>query len=407
MVWSATRMVRMSRLLDEALTLDAAARDRWLDQACSDHRDLASALRESFQRHDAHSIDLDALPKIRARCSDHARAPDAGVKPNGHIGPYRLVRKLGAGGMAEVWLAQRADGAFAGEVAMKVPLNSWLRPDLVQRFERERDILASLEHVNIVRMHDTGVGADGLPYLVMEYVQGEPLIDWCDSRRLEVPERIRLFLQLVDAVRYVHARRVIHRDLKPSNVLVTHEGEVRLLDFGSARALADLDPRPAPLTRLYGQALTPDYASPELFCGDSGNEASDVYSLGIVLYELLTGARPYQIKSPKSMTQVRQGLASARIGRPSMQLTLDAAPARATTRRKLKRLLSGDLDAIVMKALSPAREHRYRSASELAEDLARHLSGAATEARSDRSLRRAGKFLGRHRCACTIAAREA
>jgi serine/threonine protein kinase len=405
MAWSAAQMARMSRLLDEALALDVAARGRWLEQTCSRHRDLATALRVSLHCHqEVHSIDLDTLPKIRARGPDDAPTTVAGVKLNDHIGPYRLVRKLGTGGMAEVWLAQRADGAFACEVAMKLPLNSRLRPDLLQRFARERDILASLEHVNIARMYDTGVGPDSLPYLVMEYVRGEPLIDWCDARRLEVRERIKLFLQVVDVVRYVHTRRVIHRDLKPSNILVTHEGEVRLLDFGSARVLADLDPRRAPLTRLYGQALTPDYASPELLCGDSGNEASDVYSLGIVLYELLAGARPYQIKAPKSMTQLRQGLESARIRRPSTQLTLNAAPARATTRQNLERLLSGDLDAIVLKALSPARGLRYRSASELADDLGRYLSGRPTKARSNRPLRRAAKFLGRHRSASAIAA---
>jgi eukaryotic-like serine/threonine-protein kinase len=405
MAWSAAQMARMSRLLDEALALDVVARGRWLEQTCSRDQDLATALLESLQCHEeVDSIDLDTLPKIRTRCPDNAPTTAAGVKPGDHIGPYRLVRKLGTGGMAEVWLAQRADGAFAREVAMKLPLRLRLRPDLVQRFARERDVLASLEHVNIARMYDTGVGPDGLPYLVMEYVAGEPLIEWCDARRLEVRERIKLFLQVVDAVGYVHAQRVIHRDLKPSNILVTREGEVRLLDFGSSRVLVDLDPRRTSLTRLYGQALTPDYASPELLCGDSGNEASDVYSLGIVLYELLTGARPYQIKAPTSMTQLRQRLESARIGRPSTHLTLNAAPARATTRQNLVRLLSGDLDAIVLRALSPARAHRYRSASQLADDLGRYLSGRPTEARSNRPLRRAAKFLGRHRCASAIAA---
>src|SRR5207244_12471957 len=210
---------------------------------------------------------------------------------------------LGAGGMAEVWLALRADGAFKREVALKLPLLSGRRRDLAQRFAHERNILAGLEHVNIARFYDAGVSHDGLPYLAMEYVPGEPLTAWCDAHRLGLRERIKLYMQVLDAVQYAHGHQVIHRDLKPSNILVTESGQVRLLDFGVAKLLAGQDEQ-TQLTQLYGRALTPDYASPELARGEAVEAASDIYSLGVVLYELLTGSRPYRIKSGASAAQL-------------------------------------------------------------------------------------------------------
>ena len=405
MALSVAQMVQMSRLLDDALPLDAAGRLRWLEQNSPQYRELATALRQSLLPNTGlslASIDLEALPKIDAGPKGSA-AEASDLKPNDPVGPYRLVRPLGAGGMAEVWLAHRADGAFKRDVAVKLPLVSRLRPDLVQRFAHERQILAGLEHTHIARMYDAGVRPDGRPYLVMEYVPGEPLIDWCDARRLELRERIHVFLQLLDAVQYAHARRVIHRDLKPSNILVTPEGQLRLLDFGAARRLADPDKGRTQLTRLYGQALTPDYASPELLRGESGSVQSDIYSLGVVLYELLTGARPYRIKAGESVTQLEHQKSAAPAERPSAQLAPKAGPARATTQRQLARLLCGDLDAIVLKALCPVRHRRYDSVSALADDLWRYLRGRPVEARADRPVRRAGKFLLRHRAGAAAA----
>ena len=213
----------------------------------------------------------------------------SGLQPGANVGPYVLLRSLGAGGMAEVWLARRADGAFKREVALKLPLLRQLRQDLAQRFAVERDILASLEHPNIARLYDAGIDAGGCPYLAMEYVQGQPLTDWCDAQSLGLSDRLKLFLQVLEAVRFAHEKQVIHRDLKPSNILVTPSAQVRLLDFGVAKLLEADEADKTSLTSIYGRALTPDYASPELLRGDLVDVRSDIYSLGVLLYELLTG----------------------------------------------------------------------------------------------------------------------
>src|SRR5271169_621156 len=219
---SSAEMAVMSRLLDEALPLDAAGRRRWLEQLAPEYGELAPALRQALRPEadvSPDSIGLDTLPKIDAGLSGQPAAA-SGLTPGERVGPYLLVRLLGTGGMAEVWLAQRADGAFQREVALKLSTLSRLRRDLAQRFAHERDILAGMEHVNIARLYDAGVSCDGLPYLAMEYVPGAPLTAWCDAHRLGLRERIKVFLQVLEAVQYAHARQVIHRDLKPSNVLV-------------------------------------------------------------------------------------------------------------------------------------------------------------------------------------------
>jgi eukaryotic-like serine/threonine-protein kinase len=239
MALSIPQMARMSQLLDEALALDEAERRFWLERATQEHPDLAPALREALLPGAVQAADLNALmslPKLGA--ADEASAPAAsGLKPGARVGPYELIRLLGAGGMAEVWLARRADGAFKREVALKLPMLTRLQAGLEARFARERDILASLEHPNIARLYDAGVDPQGSPYLAMEYVPGAPLTGWCDARRLAIADRLRLFLQVLEAVQYAHEQQVIHRDLKPSNILVTDSGHVRLLDFGVAKLL--------------------------------------------------------------------------------------------------------------------------------------------------------------------------
>jgi serine/threonine protein kinase/Tfp pilus assembly protein PilF len=310
---------------------------------------------------------LSTLPKFAAPAAASDPAAASRFQPGARVGPYELIRLLGAGGMAQVWLSRRADGAFKREVALKLPHPNSHRPDLAQRFARERDILAALEHPYIARLYDAGVDSDGSPYLSMEYVQGEALLDWCDTRQLAIVARLELFLKVLEAVQYAHARQVIHRDLKPSNILVTQAGQVRLLDFGVAKLLESDGPEQTQLTEVHGRALTPDYASPELLQGDPVDERCDVYSLGVLLYELLTGARPYKLNSAASTGPTRQ--------------------------------LRGDLDAIALRALARESGQRYPTVHGLAQDLRRYLNGEPIQAQSPRFAYRAGKLIQRHKTA--------
>jgi eukaryotic-like serine/threonine-protein kinase len=334
------------------------------------------------------------LPKTVSG-SDFNPLAASGLNAGDFVGPYELIRLLGAGGMAEVWLARRADGAFKRDVALKLPLLTRRRNDLEQRFVHERDILASLEHPNIARFYDAGVDTEGLPYLSMEYVKGQTLLGWCDTQALGVEERLALFLQVLDAVKYAHEKHVIHRDLKPSNVFVTESGQVRLLDFGVAKLLQE-DGDETQISRIYGQALTPDFASPELLRGEPVDARSDVYSLGMLLYELLTGTRPYRLNSQASLAGLRLAVALAEVKRPSTQLTREASAARAATPEQLSRKLRGDLDALVLKALAREPSERYDSAASMAQDLQRYLHEQPVMARLAPVSYRVGKFLRRN-----------
>jgi eukaryotic-like serine/threonine-protein kinase len=398
MALSIPQMARMSQLLEEALALDEAGRRAWLERTAQEHPDLAAALGEALLPGAAQAAELKALMSLpRLGDPDAAAIPAAsGLAPGACVGPYQLIRRLGAGGMAEVWLARRADGALKREIALKLPMLNRLQAGLEARFVRERDILASLEHPHIARLYDAGVDPQGLPYLAMEYVQGAPLTDWSDAQRLGITERLGLFLQVLEAVHYAHEKKVIHRDLKPSNILVTEPGQVRLLDFGVARLLEGEDTDQPALTSVYGRALTPDYASPELLRGDPIDARSDVYSLGVLLYELLTGTRPYRLKSAASIGALDQAIATIEVKKPSMQLEAAAAASRASTAERLARQLRGDLDAMVLKALAKEPVQRYRSAAALAEDLRRYLDGKPIRARPARIVYRLRKFILRN-----------
>jgi TolB-like protein/Tfp pilus assembly protein PilF/tRNA A-37 threonylcarbamoyl transferase component Bud32 len=386
-------MARMSQLLEEALPLDEAGRRAWLEHLPPAHADLSAALRRSLFPGDAECARADAL-----------EAPlqfGAGMlKPGTRLGPYELLRRLGSGGMAEVWLARRADGAFKRDVALKVPMLAQLRQDLEQRFMRERDIVASLEHPNIARLYDAGVDAGGLPYLSMEYVHGQPLTDYCDTHGLEIARRLELLLQVLDAVQYAHQRAVVHRDLKPSNILVMQPGQVRLLDFGIAKLLNADSADEVALTRVYGRALTADYASPELLRGDVVDERSDIYSLGVLLHELLTGVRPYRLKNAASMGMLDQALATLEVGKPSALLQNQAAGSRKMWARQLR----GDLDAITLKALAKDPAERYQSAAALSADLRRFLAGEPIQAHPAGVAYRFGKFVRRNRTVAAVSA---
>jgi serine/threonine protein kinase len=390
-------MALMSRLLDEALPLDLAGRRVWLDTLSPEYGEISQYLRDALLPGDSSAAKLESLatlPKLGAAAPDGSVIA-RGLQSGARVGPYELIRLLGAGGMAEVWLARRADGAFNREVALKLPMLTNLRADLEQRFARERDILASLEHPLIARLYDAGIDPAGLPYLSMEYVPGRPLTDWCDAHRLEIAARVALFLQVVEAVQYAHEREVVHRDIKPSNVLVTEAGQVRLLDFGVAQLL-EADAQATQLTNVYGRAVTPDYASPELLRGEPIDVRSDVYSLGVLLYEVLTGVRPYRLKNAASIGMLEQAVTTVEVKNPSTQ-DPNASAARATTPEKFTRQLRGDLDAIALKALAKEPAKRYPSAAALAQDLRHHLDGKLVGALPARFTDRLRKFVQRNR----------
>ncbi len=278
------QLARLSKLLDQALELSPIELEPWLAELARTEPGEAARLREMLAARDQ--------PGFAGFMSGSLGINGAGreLAAGDRLGAYELIRPLGRGGMAEVWLARRADGAFDREVALKIPRVGHMAEGMVERFSRECRILATLETPGIARLYDAGVDA-GLPYIAMEYVPGEHINKWCDSRGLATPERIALFLQVLEAVGKAHAQNVIHRDLKPSNILVNAHGEVRLLDFGVARLLMT-ETDASSLTRTYGRALTPEYASPEMLRGEPIDQRSDIYSAGVVLFELLTGTRP-------------------------------------------------------------------------------------------------------------------
>jgi TolB-like protein/Tfp pilus assembly protein PilF len=394
---SIPQIALISQLLDEALPLDEAARSAWLDSLPPEHRHLEPALRDALLPGAAQAASFKILSTLPKLGDQGETAPSAsGLQPGAAVGPYELIRLLGSGGMAEVWLARRADGAFRREVALKLPTLTRLRADLEPRFARERDILASLEHPYIARFYDAGIAPGGLPYLAMEYVRGQTVMSWCAAQRLGIEERLTLFLQVLAALQYAHEKQVVHRDLKPSNILVTEAGQVRLLDFGVAKLLEADEAEQTPLTNIYGRALTPDYASPELLRGDAIDERSDLYSMGVLLYELLTGARPYRLKGAASIGALDQAIVTLEVKKPSAQLAPQSVTAGIGAPEQWARQLRGDLDAVVIKALAKDPTQRYASAAALAEDLQRHLAGKPIQAQPAGAAYRIRKFLRRN-----------
>lgn len=319
-------------------------------------------------------------------------------------GPYRLREPIGRGGMGEVWLAERVDGLIKRPVALKLPSSGIHAPQFAERAHRERDILAGLVHPGIARLYDAGVSDDGRPFLALEYVEGINLTTYCEERRLPLHERLNLFLQILGAVQYAHSRLVIHRDLKPSNILVTAKGEVKLLDFGIAKLMTEGEAAETELTRLGGRALTLHYASPEQISGQAVTTASDVFTLGIVLCELLAGARPFVPKRDTNWA-LEEAVLTLDARRPSQSVTSEAqAWARSTTVRKLKAALEGDLDQIVLKALEKNPERRYPTADAFRADIERYLAGEAVEARPASGWYRLQKFVRRNKLAVASAA---
>ena len=384
----APRWPEVSALLDEALALPLAQRAAYCERLGSDQAELRDTVRRLLEA--AVQIEtgdfLQTLPRLRAT----ADAFDAAQ--GDLIGPYRLIRQLGQGGMGAVWLAERSDGSLKRRVALKLPHIAWSGA-LSERLARERDILASLDHPNIARLYDAGVDRQGRPYLAMEHVEGRAIDLYCREQALPLRARLELLLQVCAAVAHAHSRLVVHRDLKPSNILVTAEAQVRLLDFGIAKLMEGDRAEETALTQHSGRALTLDYASPEQIRGEPLSTASDVYSLAVVAYELLAGARPYRLKRG-SAAELEEAIAGADPPRAS-----DAAAEPA-----MKKQLRGDLDAILNKALRKQPHQRYATMVALADDIGRHLSQRPVVAQPDALAYRARKFVLRHRIETAIAA---
>jgi serine/threonine-protein kinase len=325
------------------------------------------------------------------------------------IGPWRLLREIGRGGMGQVFLAQRADGQFEQRVAIKLLKRGMDSDAILARFLRERQILAALDHPNIARLFDGGVAGDGRPYFVLEYVDGQQITAFADAERLSIDARIELFRSVCSAVEYAHRNLIVHRDLKPSNILVTTDGRPKLLDFGIAKLLSAPDEHAAgaTLTSASIRLLTPDYAAPEQFRGEMITTSTDVYGLGAVLYELLSGQRPFGAErdrfheradsEPSSLSVVLQERSDPATGE-------EIAAARSSDTVRLRRRLAGDLEIIVATALRAAPERRYASVSALEEDLRRHQERLPIRARPDSLAYRVSRFVRRHRVGVLAAA---
>ncbi len=385
----------LNRLLDEALEQPPDTIESWLDSLPGDAELLKPRLRELLAR-DAQIETgdfLQTLPKFDLADDELAPAPPlSGERAGDQVGHYRLIRELGTGGMGVVWLAERVDGLISRPVALKLAHGAWKRAGLAERMARERAFLATLTHPNVAHLYDAGLAEDGQPYLAIEYVEGRRIDVYCDERSLDVRARLRLFSQVTDAVAYAHGKLIVHRDLKPANILVDGDGRVRLLDFGIAKLLEDGETHDTRVTELSGRALTPDYASPEQLRGEPLTVHSDVYSLGVVLYELLCGQSPYKL---------------ARASRRALEdavLQLEPPAPGSVVPAARRRELRGDLDTIVLKALKKKPEERYATVHALADDIGRFLDGRPVLARPDSWAYRISRLLRRHKLAVSAGA---
>jgi len=383
---TAERWRKMESIFHAALEVEESRRPDFILGACDGNRELAAEIEQLL-------LAFQQAPQFHVAATPPAR-PQRGV-----FGEYSIEREIGQGGMGTVYLAHRADGQFEQQVALKV-VSAHLRSQLFEeRFRTERQILAQLNHPNITRLLDGGVSADGDPYLVMEYVDGLPIHQYCDSRKLTVADRIRLLLPVCAAVEYAHRNLIVHRDLKPGNIFVTAEGVPKLLDFGTAKLLLT---GTADSTTTRFAMMTPRYASPEQLRGESITTVSDVYSLGVLLYELVTGAWPFG--DPNSpLIGLERASKDMEPARPSAVITEEAAEARSTSKAKLARAVDGELRSIIGKAIQWSPQRRYQSVEQLGADLDRYLEGRAVLARPQTPLYRIDRFVRRNWLPVTLA----
>jgi serine/threonine protein kinase len=392
---------RLREVFDAAAERDPADREAFLDHACAGDPALRAEVERMLLANSSTAPAWFEQPLQASLGSMEGVAVPASLEGR-QIGPYRLRRQLGSGGMGTVYLAERSIGKLNQQVALKiVRAGLAANAEIIRRFEQEREILASLDHPNIARLLDIGSTADGIPYLVMDYVAGEPVDVYCDTRKLSIPERLALFRSACAAIQYAHSRGVVHRDLKPSNMLVTPEGTLKLLDFGIAKVL-NSEGQTTLVTASGTMLMTIEYASPEQICGGDIGPRSDVYSLGVVLYELLTGCRPYRTHGrlphviARAICEEAPVTPSSAVAEPPGAVDLEEiADRRAEKPYRLRRRLSGDLDSIVLKALRKKPDWRYESPAELSEDIRRHIDGFRVAARKDTLRYRAEKAFQR------------
>jgi eukaryotic-like serine/threonine-protein kinase len=415
------RQEQVNRIVEAALTLAPDQRAAYLDDACTDE-----ALRRAVETTIAIRVRSGQFSGTTNAEGPTAIMQDAvtiGLSEDEQqkllddttIGPYRVLRRIGQGGMGAVYLAERDGAEFKQQVAIKLVKRGMDTEFVLRRFRNERQILAALNHPNIARLLDGGTTADGRPYFVMEYIAGKPITEYADEHRLSTVERLRLFQEVCAAIHYAHQNLVIHRDIKPSNILVTADGTPKLLDFGIAKLLnPELAAQTIEATAVAIRLMTPEYASPEQVKGEAITTASDIYSLGVLLYELLTGHRPYRLgsRAPHEVARVvceeepqRPSTAVRRVetyptagGTATITVTPDTVSrTRDGNPEKLRRRLAGDLDNIVLMAMRKEPQRRYASVDQFANDIRRHLEGRPVIARHDTMTYRAAKFIRRHK----------
>lgn len=374
-------------LLQTGLELPVDQREGWLAALDASKSRLKPTIAALLQKQAEHETDdfLKDLARFTTGATDGAASIAPPPVVGGVVGPYRLLSTVGEGGMSSVWLAERTDGVMRRKIALKLP-HWWALSKLTERATQEREILASLEHPNIGRLYDAGITEDGRPYLALEYIEGKAIDVYCREQNLDVRTRVALIAQIARAVAYAHSRLIVHRDLKPSNILVDAQGQVHLLDFGIAKLIEEGSAANKALTQVGARVLTPEYASPEQITGSAITTESDVYSLGVVAYELLAGQRPYTFKS--ALTADWDVLTSE-----------VRAPSTVASERTAARNLRGDLDTIVLKALKKEPGERYATAAAFADDLDRYLRGDPVVARPDSASYRLRKFAVKHRLA--------
>ncbi len=404
------RWEKIQSLFDKALELNSSERENFLKKECGDDSDLFNEVISLLSADEKqHSI-------FSGSVADYIPVDDATL--DGKVfGNYRAIKQIGTGGMGSVYLAERADGQFEQKVALKIVKPGMNSSEIIARFEEERQILARLQHPNIARLLDGGMSEMGLPYFTMEYVEGKPITEYCDENNLTIEQRLDLFKKVCDAVLYAHQNLVIHRDIKPSNILVEEDGTVKLLDFGIAKVFEE-DEDQKFVTRTGMRVMTPEYASPEQVRGEPVSTATDIYSLGLILYQLLTGCPPYEVHSTSAL-EMERIICLTEPQKPSTMITKISSSGagteqktspdfisrkRKTTIPKLKKRISGDLDNICLMAIRKEPERRYSSIAQFITDIDNHLTGLPITARKSTAGYRTRKFIQRHKVGVVITA---